>query len=725
MSNPIALPEIFQAAFEDFIIPSYETAPFSTIQNRAKVTRSLKAIAGVERVMCKGINLLQNEFGPNGEQVFESSDKDSRVRFVGDWRNFSDLNGVFAGSVAAGSAEITFYGTGLNILQIMDVASSSRNITASVDGGSFGSNLMPASLSGVNNARSCSSNQVVPVSSGLVVGWHTVRFNITSNGGYIFGFEILNERANLAVYSGAGVSNGSSQGLSALATSAFNAGVSGTRGARVVKYVQGGVVSQAVQEVDATSKYLTLTDHTNEEVLRRINFREFGANRADDFSTLAGVTSDRAFTLDDGTTTLVGNDVAINTEALVINSNSSGFLTITFVGTGLDVVWGLASAGGTNTNANAWQISIDGGTALNWTTIGATSPTKAGVCSGLPYGTHTVKFIRNVPDVWSLTIYDFITYRPKTPSIPVGALKVAAYNVMADFVTNASVGSDFIGTGVLRKANIREMIYVGTWTAAISAPEIGGWNVSSTTVGNYIQYSFFGTGFDFRFSSGVGTSNHQITIDGSTNLSTFSTSFYGAGVTAFTTSTGTYTTTTGIGNGVRVSGLALGLHTVKITRTSGVTSVSPQALDIITPIHSQEPTFKVGSNSLKSVTKYSPEKSVANAGPDLSKAKAWVCYDGVNQKILRSYNVSAVLRASAGEYTIYLEKPFKDDKYVPSLTASTRGSSTRVLGTFLDYAIKPSYFKMSYASTTNGAIVSVTADDTTFMAVFFGEQIDE
>ena len=93
MSSPIALQELFKAGFEDFVIPSYETAPFTTIQNRAQVTRSLKAIAGVERVHVKGLNRLQNEFGPNGEQVFEADNKDARVRFVGSgWYGLSDTN---------------------------------------------------------------------------------------------------------------------------------------------------------------------------------------------------------------------------------------------------------------------------------------------------------------------------------------------------------------------------------------------------------------------------------------------------------------------------------------------------------------------------------------------------------------------------------------------------------------------------------------------------------
>jgi len=709
MSNPIALPEIFQAAFEDFIIPSYETAPISTIQNRAKVVRSLKAIAGVERIMCKGVNILPNEFGPNGEIVWESSDKDPRVRFVGvGWINTSNSQGSRPVTVSLNDyVEMVFYGTGLNIM--INVAST-IDIRATVDGGTEGANIIPASLSNILDGRNYGNNTVFPIAAGLTLGWHHVKIREANTIGLPFyGFEILNERTNLAVYSGTGVSNGSSQGLSALATSAFKAGVSGTRGARVVKYVQGGVVSQAVQEVDATSKYLALADHTNEEVIRRINFREFGAGRADDFSTLSTSRS-AAFTLDDGTTTLVGNTVSAGVNGGV---DSIGFptagttsVTLTFVGTGVDIL-----AMSTVVFTGSFAITIDG------VSIGTITSSQVGsrivkIASGLPYGTHTLKILYSTSSAGDWMLSDFVTYRPKTPSIPVGALKVAAYNVMADFITNASVGSDFIGTGVLRKANIREITYVGTWTTAISVPEIGGWNVNSTTVGNYIQYSFFGTGFDFRFSSGVGTSNHQITIDGSTNLSTFSTSFYGAGVTAFTTSTGTYTTTTGIGNGVRVSGLALGLHTVKITRTSGVTSVSPQAFDIITPIHAQEPSFKVGSNSLKSVTKYSPEKSVANAGPDLSKAKAWVNYSAGNLAIRSSYNVSAVLKVAAGGFNVYFEKPFKNYNYTVFVCGQNTGQ--------FEYEFLYQNVVQIYTSNSAGTYV-----DSDFCVVIFGEQADE
>jgi hypothetical protein len=195
MSSPISFPELYKAGFDDFIIPSYETAPNTTIQNRAKVTRSLKAIAGVERIHVKGINRLQNEFGPNGEQVWEADNKDSRIRFVGGWLNSSATYGSYIPSSASISdfLEITFYGTGLNLLVILN--SSGYNFVASVDGGVESSNLVPAAYSGVIQARNYASNQVLNVSSGLTLGWHTIKIrnNTVSTGMAFHGFEILNQ----------------------------------------------------------------------------------------------------------------------------------------------------------------------------------------------------------------------------------------------------------------------------------------------------------------------------------------------------------------------------------------------------------------------------------------------------------------------------------------------------------------------------------------------------
>ena len=727
MGSPIAFQEVYKASMEDFVVPAYESAPFTTIQNRAKVTRSLKAIAGVERVMCRGASLLQNEFGPNGEQIFEADNKDSRIRFCGAWQSISDNNGtrVFALTAApiTNFIEVSFYGTGLDILHI--TFSSAQNIVVSIDGGAESANLLGASYSGVITGRQYSPNNVTTIVSGLALGWHTakIRKNTVSAQIDVYGFQILNQRTDLAVYSGSGISNGNVVGLFALTTSAFNAGVSGTRGARVVKYIQGGVVSQAVQEVDAVSRFLTNTDHSNEEVLRRVNFKEFGANRADDFSTLpTSGDNNRYFTLDDGTTTLVGYLMRDVGDAAVL-IGSAAFLTITFVGTGLDII----RKENSSIAFTATTLHVDG---VSQGLIGGTGsgnvPVLMKICSGLPYGTHTVRFSRNT-DGEELAVQDFIIYQSKKPSLPSGALEVADYNLMSNFALVSGSGIENVSSGVLRKNNMREFTYVGAnWGIDVNF-QVNGYiapQLFTTQSSQYFENTFWGTGFEIRhklfatYSSAI-----QLSLNG-LNLTTAN--FPTVTVASFGYTAGTpLNLTTGIfdmrgtANGaiLSVRGLPLGRYTLRANNTV-VATMSIETVDVVTPIHMDEKSLKIGNQSLHSVTKYSPEKLVSNAGPDLGKAKAWLVWDGNNTRILSSHNVAAVLRPSTGLLDIYFEKPFKNANYSAAGMIDTTGGNLANITHSDPYL--PNVFRIF---TSNNAGTGANSGRTTL--VFFGELIDE
>jgi hypothetical protein len=732
MSSPISFPELYKAGFDDFIIPSHETAPFTTIQNRAKVTRSLKAIAGVERVMVRGVNRLQNEFGPNGEQVWEADNKDSRIRFVGTVSSLSNTSGSQIVLAQNAFSEIAFYGTGINFLYKVDNAG--RDLKQSIDGGAetdvseMGSTIL--------SARNYATNQVIPLYSNLTLGWHVLRLrNNSANDDFIYGFEILNQRTDLAVYQGSGIAQGALNGLSSLATSSFTDGVTGTRGARVVKYIDNGTLKSAVQAVDASAAYLASANHTNEEVVRRINFREFGANRADDFSTLAGVVSDRAFTLDDGTTTLVGNDVNIvstsGLDGVIVNSNSSGFATLTFVGTGLDLFLVNNTTSAINNTSNAFEFYVDGVLVGNLPVQASDTHLKIfKVCSGLPYGTHTVRVFRNAPNNWSIGLHDFIIYQPKKPSIPAGALEVADYNVVASFVPSLTSTNFVPSQGVVRKSSLREATYVGTWASPVLDTSLfsHGFNVGGNTANNFVTYTFFGTGFDFRtVITNAFSYNWTVLVDGlalnaGTNIGS-SSSLITTGSTGLSMSAAGVVSGAATGSGtnpalIRVTGLSLGLHTVRITLNSGY-YLWNDGFDIITPIHINQPSLKTGSLSLKSATKYSPEKVLSNAGPDLSKAKAWVVFDGVNQIIYSSYNVQAVLRTATGVFYVYFEKPFKIRGSSPyGLVGSVLVSSSQA-------ETQNSGFTNSYCLIETSGSGGVKTNAGLITMVAYGELIDE
>lgn len=597
----------------------------SDITNRKRIPNpaaNLNVSMGVQRLMTQSIYQLQDEFGPLGQPVFKASnDKFDMIRFVGDWAVISDGNGVRPLSATASATtnyiEVVFYGTGLNLLCI--TFSSAQNIVVSIDGGSESANLFAgAAYSGVITGRQYALNNIVPIASGLSLGLHTARIrkNTTSAQMEAYGFEILTERTALQIAPGTAVKGKYENVLGVLSTSAFNSafesGTLGTRGGNVVAYIKSdGTVGKAVTPTGAQAN-LTSADHSNEEVLRTYNFREFGANRADDFSTLALSTSSRAFTLDDGTTTLVGSNVqggvqSNNTVQALILAVANAFVTFTFVGTGLDIIRTDDAAG-----SHTMTVTVDGVSIGNLATTGVIGVRQEKIVSGLPYGTHTVRITNPAALAYSTGIPYFIVYAPKKPSIPTGAIELAQYYAMANYVANTTSGIDRYATGVLSKLNSREFTYVGAgWTIALGVTaRIGGQYITTSTSGNYAEYTFFGTGFEFRGEFVTDGGTQTFSLNGSTNFSTYTTSVFstGAGV-GFTAATGVLDsqTTAGshIGSGLSVSNLPLGLYTLRIT--NGTTSVFRiDSLDIITPIHAPasnipavfQNTLSVGSDSL-------------------------------------------------------------------------------------------------------------------------------
>jgi hypothetical protein len=587
---------------------------YSAITNRAAIvdfTQDLKPRMGIDRIMTQTANLLTTEFGPNGEPVFAvDGDQFGQVRLVGACDSFVDGNGarVRLGIIASSTAyaEIVFYGTGLNALLLADVAT--RAFAVSVDGGS--ETAFPLGNSNVISARSYGVNQVVSVASGLTLGVHTVRIRTTSTVDQdLFGFEIVNSSSNVITPPGVGYIGGKKISLTSQSSIAYNANVTGTRGGRILHYLSSsGTIGQAWNAANSTSLFLTSASHTNEEVARVYFPREFGSSRSDDFAT--GTSNQvRVFTLDDDTTTLTTSSGGFESlisghEGLETQGTSSYFTQITFVGTGIDLS---ISCDG---NSRPMTAYIDG------TSVGTITPTLSAirtvtVASGLPYGTHTLKLV-NTGSIGSFDILNFIVYQPKKPTLPSGAIALADYNVMANFVANTTAGSEYVSTGVLRKSAAREIVYFGTWSvvnqvAAGTAGSTTGLYVNGSSSGNYYTYTFFGTGFDMRMGTpGTTALNATVSIDGSSNLSSYTTSFYGS-VTAFTASTGVFTTNTSnsFGSGVVVSGLSLGLHTVKVSYNSG-SAMPLECFDIITPIHSYKTniysdfqnTFAIGSQGI-------------------------------------------------------------------------------------------------------------------------------
>lgn len=635
---------------------------YSTISNRASmvdISQDLKASFGIERVQVQSVVQLQNEFGPNGEPVFSVVNDDrGLVRFVGGgWGSYSNNSGQYQFTPNNNDfLEITFYGTGVNMLAT--TIGTTRDVRASTDGASEGSNIY-VSGSAILTGRNYSGNSVISAVSGLTLGVHTVRLRNVGTGFDIFGFEILNTASTtslnvnpgIAYVDGLKIVSSAAQSISYNST--FETGTLGTRGGHVVTYLkQDGTVGKAVTPVNAASAFLTSADHTNEEMYRQYYPREFGAGRSDDWSLISSTAAALAFTLDDGTTTLTSSSGAIVTSGsasgAVFGANGAA-MRLTFIGTGLDL---MRYEDSTLTGA-VINILVDGASvgALDTTFIaGRTRNLK--ICSGLPYGTHTVNFA--FVSGSSGLFVGFKVYQPKKPSVPTGAIELADYNVLATYVSGSN-GAYVASTGVLYKSEMREVSYTGTWTSSIGTGfSTDFWSNTTTTVGSTWSYTFFGTGFEAFIGSNTGNS-FGVSLDGSTYTGSATIISPGASFSA-----GTITTSTIWNGAFQVTGLTLGLHTIKFTFNSG-TNMATFGFSVITPIYSAKSnvnadfqnTLPVGSNSL------SDNRQVSVIKATDKPRKNWVQSVGITSQpsttsssLVPCPDMSVVLNTSGGRVLI-------------------------------------------------------------------------
>ena len=710
----VGLPE---EGFQAFVSgATLVSAPNTVIQNRAQINLDLQPAFGVERVMCKSFDLIPNEFGPNGENIYEIDNKDPRVRLGGsDIVQTSSNSGTRPLLYPGNFIEVTFFGTGLNIVCTTDA--SSRDIRASVDGGTLSSNLFVQG-SAVLNSRNTGPNQVLKIASGLSLDVHTIRMEIASTTFNLYGFEFLNEANQFGVKAGKGIIKGEDDILALDSATDYNQGVSGTKGARIVKYLEGGAIKTAVQEVDATAQYLTSADHSNEEVIKKVNWRNFTANSANDFGpSISGGPYDRAFTLDDGTTTLVGEDIQLNDNELSGAANGDRW-TLTFVGTGIDLIALDAQLD------RECEVFINGTSVGNITGDYSTKHRKK-IASGLPYGTHTLKLVGDHPTNSAkdlIAVSDFIIYQPKKPSIPATGLEIADYNVFADFVANSTQSLDHIATGVLRKQNTREFTYEGSFTYTFDVVNsASGYRIFTSNAGDKLSYTFFGTGFEAR-KLGGSTNTVQVRLTDSANVTTtdfssYTTSILGASA-SFNDSTGVATMSGGDGD-LSISGLPLGLYTVEFEKVSGGSGMLITSIDIITPIHAVKDNYKTGSLAFDDKRKYTPIVKEDIPKYDLKKAKALLVLNGSTDEIIYSKNIAQVLAVGGGQYAIWFEKAFKN---TPAVMANSNNRENQITDSIGNTNFDD--FKNGCGVITRTSTGSAT--DTSYVAVaVFGELIDE
>ena len=694
---------------DDYIVPYGDFANIDAIENRAKINMALKPMMGVERIMFNSITELSNEFGPNGESVFEIDSKDDRVRVVGGFYcNAANNRGGYLQSSNAGDyIEVCFYGTGINVLL---TGTGTLPVDVIVDNGAEFT-VADFVVSGVLDSRNYRQNRVTSLIKGLSPGFHTVKFKEDSVL-LVSGIEILNESNQITVKSGKSISNNVAHTLLENESFNYDEVKTGVKGGRVIGYLAGGKLHKAWQPVDATVKYLTDTDHSNEEAFRPINFREFGANRSDDFSTLTTLSS-RAFALEDDSTSLMAASFrvdAVNGPEGIRADVVNGKLFFSFIGTGLDIIE--SSLNGAL--STSFEMKIDGvDIGFNVAEVGVQKFRRRSIVSGLPYGIHNFYFTNGASPVDGMIFKDFIVYGPKKPILPEGATEICDYNVMADYVRSLLVGPEELtmfpySKGVLAKSLTRGSMYSGTWALQLTAESFAGFYKRVTVSGGSWQHAFFGDGFEIGASYGsAGTYKYWIIeVDGVPYTGD-------ATVTGGTWDSVNSRFDITAAHAISITGLSLGSHTIKLTAHFDGTGLVLKHLSIITPIHINDSDFRT-VRSLSDKRSHSPIP-MENGEVDWSKAKALIVYNQANSEILFSKNISGVLEISTGHIIVYFEKRFKTaESYVA--VGNIRTTDSILVGFRQVEAHKTNISSRDY----NGNWQSQTVS-----AAFFGELADE
>jgi hypothetical protein len=685
---------------------------YSSITGRASMvdlSQDLKPRFGIERSTVQAIQQVQNEFGPNGERIWSTpNDTFGQIRFVGQWVSSDDNNGPRPqsnGSNTTDFMEVTFYGTGLNLN--LNTFSGFTAVYA-VDGGSESSVPNLSTLNGILNGRDYATNTIVPIVSGLTLGIHTVKIRSTTAGNTLnpYGVEIINQNitpANVSVNPGTSYIAGQKLVSSSQLLQSYASPVTGTTGGRVLVYQNAsGSIGTAFTATATSPSYYNSASHANEEVVRVYHWREFGAGRSDDFSTLTGSARITGFTLDDGTTTMTGttNTVADlgggSSQNGVFSNATNDYLTFTFVGTGVDLAY-VSQA----TVASTYSIILDGTTIQSGIT-GLTQNKTLKIASGLPYGTHTVKLLCTTLSGAALQVWQWIVYQPKTPILPAGAVQLGTYNVMANYVASSTVTGD-PGTGVsqgtLYKCNLREVLPTGTgWSIVQNASIRQGFFLETATSSDAFSYTFFGTGVELtgQYSSTQPTTTVQ--IDGSAYTGSATLSGSGGSWTPGT-STWVFGTT---GGGLQISGLTLGLHTIKLTKANATDIIAMTGVHVVTPIHSVrsnlyanlQNTLTVGSNAISDDRKITPVKDA------LSATKAWAQAVGIisapsvtSTTLVPLPDMSCTVKTSGGPLQI---------SYAISFFSSVAGGSVD-FGVYVDGVLVNTVSTQGAVASTNAA----------------------
>lgn len=589
----------------------------SEINKRADIVDMSKLPApymGVERIRINRIEEATGETAADGSRVFKCpQDPYDRIRMTGDRTQvFDDGNGkrpIPGLNNINDFIEITFYGTGVNILY--GAIAGNKDWRVSVDGGPESGDITAVASDNLLNGRNYSANTVLVAASGLSMGLHTVKIRDNFGGGDpldFSGLEIVCDVPDIKIPASSLVAGGQKHDIVetdlSLTSFAVEEGTDNGQGGRVSIYLDpaDSTVKQAIRWSDAQQTFAG-TDHSGEEVMRKYAHNQFGRARADDWSRMEAAFVDRGFAIEDASFQLVGKSIREQTSRVIgaqYNTTTAGHgWSFTFYGTGVDVI-----VSSDNSSRQFDELHLDGSVLATDVTISQDDWKVLRVASGLDFGMHCVSVQADgaSPALDSPRLLGFIVYGTKKPELPEGAVELGSYFKTADYsAAPASATNEDIphhSTGSITYCSNRETTYNGTgWTHSgiSSSANEGLIRTWSNVTNDFSENHYFGTGVDYHFYQSAVYGHGELLIDG---LVANTTNYPGlivddpAGI--FNSSTGIVDSYNAISRKVNlgIRGLPLGFHTyrLRVTGTKNASSggffVSYYSAGAITPMHS-------------------------------------------------------------------------------------------------------------------------------------------
>jgi hypothetical protein len=488
--------------------------PSTSIQNRAKIpdlANDLKVHFGTDRFSVSGLKYLPSENGTGGRRVFKPDTDDlDLVRFAGSWTTGVPERGFGVRSNTQNDyLEITFYGTGLNLLTAS--GAGALDIRCSIDGGAEGANVYLTNSAPLHVDSFTQTNNVINITKGLALGIHTAKIRLSVLGTEpftVYGHEIFCEKSVITVnpgtayYSGKKYTNQNAVEISHnsnFENQSLTNELSTTGGRVVICLKSNGQVAKLLRGCGNTPKYAELADHSNEEIVKNIHWREFGGSASDGtlrpLRSVSSANNEYHAVLTDGSTGVSGRALgygAMNDHDY-ISTTSTGELQFFFIGTGLDLLMVDNTAG-----SFGFTLMVDGVSegVQSYTITESGRPVLRKIVSGLPYGMHSVR-LTSFTGIQS-GVRAISVYAPKKPEIPSGYVELGEYNALGDYQESALPYG--FSKGVIGKTALNEVCFFGTgWATNYSTTSMYRRIAAVTGSGTKgLEYNFFGDSFEIE-----------------------------------------------------------------------------------------------------------------------------------------------------------------------------------------------------------------------------------